>query len=340
MEWPSIFGECEAGESKPRLVGIARLAAMSESVDEGHGVEYFGIPVRSLLNKCSAPRMPFGWTINPYRGCEFACKYCYARYAHEFMELRDNRDFERKIFVKQSAAWLLRQELAKVKSGEEIAIGTATDPYQPIERRQLVTRSIFETLSLFSGLSIGLVTKSKLVERDIDLFQKVSEQNSLHIFITVTTMDADLARKLEPRAPRPDLRMEAVHKLRQAGIKAGVLCAPVLPQITDHASNIEAVVRAAKEAGATHVSGNPLYLKPCSKSIFMPFLEEHFPHLVPIYQKRYGENAFVSKEYRKRIQKIIGTLCAKHKVGIRERRDRPVVAPRQHTRLNKQLALF
>src|SRR5579883_3178241 len=322
-----IFDQCPPEPPMPRLVGIARLAAMSDSVDEGYGVEYFSIPVRSLLNKCSvAYRMPFTWTINPYRGCEFACKYCFARYAHEFMQLRDNRDFERKIYVKQSAAWLLRQELAKVKPNEEIAIGTATDPYQPIERRQHVTRSIFETLARFSGLSIGLVTKSKLVERDIDLFQKVSEKNNLHIFITVTTMDTELARKLEPRAPRPDLRMAAIRRLREAGIKAGVLCAPVLPHITDHASNLESVICAAKQADATHVSGNPLYLKPCSKSIFMPFLEEHFPRLVPIYQKRYGEYAFVSKEYRKRIQKLIGTLCAKHKIGTRERLNQPVIS--------------
>src|SRR5579872_6925714 len=189
-----IFGQ-PSEEQPQRLVGIAKIAAQSDIVDEGHNVEYFGIPVRSLLNKCASPRMPFDWTINPYRGCEFACKYCFARYAHEFMELRDNRDFERKIFVKQHAAWLLHQELARVKSGEDIAIGTATDPYQPIERRQLVTRTIFETLAQHSGLSIGLVTKSKLVARDIDLFQKVAERNSLHIFITVTTMNAELARK-------------------------------------------------------------------------------------------------------------------------------------------------
>src|SRR5438105_12039355 len=136
---------------RPKLVGIARLAAQGESVREGHNVEYFTLPVRSLLNRCTAARMPFQWTINPYRGCEFACKYCYARYTHEFMEMRDGLDFERKIYAKQDAARLLRRDLRKVKPGEDIAIGTATDPYQPAERRYEITHAIMEELALHSG---------------------------------------------------------------------------------------------------------------------------------------------------------------------------------------------
>src|SRR6202044_2091226 len=150
---------------KSSLVGIARLASEGESLREGHNVEYFTLPARSLLNRCTGVRMPFTWTINPYRGCEFACKYCYARYTHEFMEMRDGVDFERKIFVKQQAAWLLRQDLRKVKRGEEIAIGTATDPYQPAEKRFEVTRGILEEVAQHHGLKIGIVTKSDLIRR-------------------------------------------------------------------------------------------------------------------------------------------------------------------------------
>src|ERR1039457_5402158 len=127
-----------------QLVGIAKLAAQGESCAQGHLVEYFTLPSRALLNRCTSRRVPFAWTINPYRGCEFACKYCYARYTHEFMKKRDGVDFERKIYVKQQAAWLLRRDLKKVKPGEEIAIGTATDPYQPAEKRFEVTRGIME----------------------------------------------------------------------------------------------------------------------------------------------------------------------------------------------------
>src|SRR5215471_403287 len=153
----------------PRLVGIARLASHGESVRLGHEVEYFTLPVRSLLNRATGTRMPFTWTINPYRGCEFACRYCYARYTHEFMELREPDEFERKIYVKRHAAELLRQELRRVKPGEDIAIGTATDPYQPIEQKLEITRTILEELGRHSGLVLGVVTKSAIVTRDIDL---------------------------------------------------------------------------------------------------------------------------------------------------------------------------
>src|SRR5438445_12265201 len=169
-----------------RVVGIARLATHGESLREGHDVEYFTLPVRSLLNRCTSARMPFTWTINPYRGCEFACKYCYARYTHEFMEMRDGVDFERKIYVKEHAAELLRQELRHVKTGEEIAIGTATDPYQPAERRYEVTRAILEKLARQRGLEVGMVTKSNLILRDINLLQKVAEDNQLVVNWTVT----------------------------------------------------------------------------------------------------------------------------------------------------------
>src|SRR6202163_4611115 len=167
--------------SESKMVGIARLAAEGESLRQGDDVEYFTLPVRSLLNRCTAARMPFTWTINPYRGCEFACKYCYARYTHEFMELREGVDFERKIFVKQHAADLLRQELRRVKPGEGIAIGTATDPYQPAERRFEVTRAILEELSRHSGLDIGIVTKSNMVIRDADILRQVSDRNELFV---------------------------------------------------------------------------------------------------------------------------------------------------------------
>src|SRR5689334_16031563 len=264
--------------SIPRLVGIAKLASEAERVDSGHQVEFFSLPVRSILNRCDPKRrLPFVWTINPYRGCEFACKYCYARYTHEFMELRDANEFEHKIFVKDEAAWLLRRDLKRVRKGEEIAIGTATDPYQPAERRHCVTRSILEELARHAGLEIGIVTKSNLVLRDIDVLKAVAERNTIGVHITVTTVDIDLARITEPRAPRPDLRLDAVRTLNQAGIPAGVICAPVLPGITDKPRDLEALVEAAAQAHAVNIFANPLFLKPCSRAIFLPFIKERFP---------------------------------------------------------------
>src|SRR2546430_17374072 len=204
--------------ARPKLVGIARLAAQGESIREGHNVEYFTLASKSLLNRClSGRQMPFTWTINPYRGCEFGCKYCYARYTHEFMEMRDGVEFEQKIYVKQHAAELLRHDLRKVKLGESIALGTATDPYQPAERRYEVTRGILEEFARYRGFELGIVTKSNLIVRDLELLKEVANTNRLSVHITVTTLDVELARILEPRAPRPDLRIDAVRTLSQAG---------------------------------------------------------------------------------------------------------------------------
>ena len=323
--------------SRPRLVGIARLAAMGESISEGHEVEYLTLPVKSLLNRCTSPRMPFTWTINPYRGCEFACKYCYARYTHEFMEMRDGVDFERKIYVKQQAAWLLRQDLKKVKRGEEIAIGTATDPYQPAERRYGITRAILEELALHAGLEIGIVTKSNLVLRDADLLRRIAQTNQLYVNLTITTLDTRLARILEPRAPRPDLRLDAVRKLNAAGVPAGVICAPVVPGITDDPQALDALVRATKEAGGRHIFANPLFLKPCSAAIFLPFLEKEFPHLVESYRKRYASRAFLPAPYRKRISSLVAALRRKHGFPSREESTTSLYPPAEEV---QQLALF
>jgi len=318
---PPLFPQLEPNTP---LVGIARLAAAGEALSEGHQVEYLEIQNRSLLTRCLSPRVPFAWTINSYRGCEFGCKYCYARYTHEFMELREAMDFERKIYVKQHAAWLLRQEIKQVRSGQEIAIGTATDPYQPAERKFGITRSILEEFARHEGLSLGLVTKSNLILRDLDLLQVVSAKNRLTIHITITTLKTQLARILEPRAPRPDLRLKTVEKLAQAGISTGVNCAPVLPGITDSPAELERVVKAAAQAGARSVYAIPLFLKPCSAKVFLPFVKENFPHLLAEYEKRYSDRAFASPAYQRRISSMIGAYRAKY--GIDSREDRPARA--------------
>jgi len=333
MDSISLFEEIG---SHPKLVGIARIAAAGESLREGHNVEYFTLGTRSLLNRVVSRRnLPFTWAINPYRGCEFACKYCYARYTHEFMELRDGIEFERKIFVKQHAAELLRRELKKVKPGEEIAIGTATDPYQPAERRFEVTRAILEELAKHSGFEIGIVTKSNLVTRDAEILRQAAENNRIFVNVTVTTVDAELARKLEPRAPRPDLRLEAVRQLNLAGVDAGVICAPVLPEITDRPRDLEALVKAASEAGAKYIFANPLFLKPCSAAVFLPFLEENFPDLVEHYRTRYADRAFLPKGYGQRLSQMMAVLRKKYGIGDEYARS----SRRVHTEV-AQMELF
>ena len=335
---PSLL-QIDDTEAQASLSGIAKLAASGESLRQGHDVEYFTLPARGLLNRCVSKRpLPFTWTINPYRGCEFACKYCYARYTHEFMEMRDGVDFERKIYVKQQTAWLLRQELKKVKRSEQIAIGTATDPYQPAERRFEITRSILQELALHHCLELGIVTKSDLVVRDIDLLLEIAQHNSLFITLTITTLNLKLARILEPRAPRPDLRFNALTKLVGAGLNAGVICAPVLPGITDSPAALDRLVEATKEAGGKYIYANPLFLKPCSANIFMPFLEKEFPHLADDYRKRYADRAFISKAYSKRLSDLMASLRKKH--GIKkEVEDRGTLSTECRAQ-DVQLALF
>lgn len=320
-----LFPILSSEPATPCHTGIARLADNGVSAGEGHLVEFRTLPVRSLLNNSVSRRgMWFAKSINPYRGCEFGCRYCYARYTHEFMEMKDPADFERKIYIKQNAAWLLRQEIRSLQPGEEIALGTATDPWQPIERRMRVTRSILEVLTEYRGLRLGIVTKSTLIERDMDLLQRIAERSDLSIHITITTPDVGLARILEPRAPRPDLRFRTVRRLRQAGLRTGIFCSPLMPGITDNIQALDRMCRLAREAGANFLAAQPLFLKPCSKSTFMAFVHDNFPELEAGYARRYETRAFVSAAYQKRVSDLVRAVTQKYGLS---RRSSEVQAP-------------
>lgn len=306
----------------PSPTGIARLVARGHALGRAHLVEYNTLPVRSVMNRVvSRRRLPFSFSINPYRGCEFACRYCYARYTHEFMELRRPEDFERQIFVKQNTSWLLEQELRNHDLAEPIAIGTATDPYQPIERTSKTTQGILQVFAKRSGLRLGIITKSTLIERDIPLLQQIADRNHLAVHLTITTTDAKLARTLEPRAPRPDLRFRTVRRLRDAGLNVGINCSPVLPAITDTPAALDDVVRCAAAAGATSFHAQALFLKPSSRPVFDAFIAKEFPRLAPAYQARYADSAFVNSHYRNALARLVGSLCAKH--GIHEYDEEP-----------------
>ena len=297
---------------------LARAAAVAPLDSTGHLTEYRPIATRSILGKTVSKRgLPFTHTINPYRGCEFACRYCYARFTHEFLEIQNADDFEHRIYFKEHAAWLLEQELSRVKSGTEIALGTATDPYQPVERKQRVTRSLLEVFARKRGFGLGIVTKSTLIARDIDLLKEIASRHKLTVHLTVTTMNARLARLLEPRAPRPDLRMRTLARLRAAGIRAGILCSPLMPGINDTRVSIGGVARAAAAAGAQFLAAGALFLKPCSQPIFFRFVREHFPQKLADYEHRYGASAWVSSEYRQRMADLVDSICREHKLGER-----------------------
>jgi DNA repair photolyase len=300
-------------EPESAAKGIERLAREATPLLEKRQVEYLGIEARSLLNRCASDRMPFAWTINPYRGCEFGCRYCYARYTHEFMGLARWEDFEEKIYVKRGAARILTRELILRRlNGQSIALGTATDPYQPAERRFRVTRSLLGVLAQASDLRLSITTKSDLVVRDIDLLRRITLRNSLQVNLTVTTLDRDLSRILECRAPMPELRLQALTHLREAGIPAGVTLSPILPDITDDRAGLEVVIAAAKAHGAVHVFWNVLFLKPSAQQAFLPFLAQHFPHLRKRYTARFARAAFLDRAYTDRIGHLIAELKREH----------------------------
>jgi DNA repair photolyase len=311
-----------AADPPDRLVGIAKLAADSNVLENKRRVEYRDLETRRYIGRCSGTK-PFDWTINPYRGCEFGCKYCYARYAHEFMELRDPRQFEEIIFAKSWNETEFRRELDRVPKGQAICLGTATDPYQPAERRFGITRRMLKVVSDVRGHRLWITTKSDLVTRDLDILRIIGLRNIVQVSITVTTVDDALARKVEPYAPRPALRLAAVKKLNENGIRAGVLSHPIMPLINDSERSLDRLAKAAAEAKACFWSAAVLFLKPCAQGAFFPFLEADFPHLVRRYRERFEKSAYLKGEYPQLIKERVERLREKYGFGERSEEYTP-----------------
>lgn len=304
------------------------MAALSRVSSERNGVQYHTLPTKSILNHCSNASMPFQWTINPYRGCEYGCKYCYARYTHEFMELRDNLDFERKIYAKENVVPLLRRELTPNRlRGKPVAIGTATDPYQPAERQFAVTRKILEVIATLSGLTVSITTKSNLVLRDLKLLKEITANNHFQVNISITTCDPNLSRILEPRAPRPDLRFKAVKTLSENGISAGVFMMPLLPGITTPEKNLDAVVQRSAESKAQFLHSSVVFLMPCAQVHFFPFLKTHFPKLFQRYKEVFSRSAFLSKDYQREVQAKVEDLKKKYAIPPSSTLETKTVSP-------------
>ena len=325
-EQNTLFPERDAPRSTG-LIGIAKLAAQSGLLLSKRTVEYRSLPVRSYIGRCGNPELPFEWTLNPYRGCEYGCKYCYARYSHEFMELRNGDDFETHIFAKEWNRTAFAAELRRIPHGQCIAIGTVTDPYQPAERRYGITREMLEAFCENSThRRLWITTKSDLAARDADLFAAIAaKQNDVSVNITITTLDTELARELEPFAPRPDLRLDAVRTLAKAGVNVCVNCSPLMPLINDSEENIDAVARAARQAGATAFWANVVFLKDCAKSVFFPYLREHRPHLLKRYQRQFQASSYLKGPYVEAIQDRVKRIEERH--GFRSGPDRRTHAP-------------
>jgi DNA repair photolyase len=292
------------------------------------GVEYREEPCRNALNRVKG--MGFHWSLNPYTGCAHRCTFCYVR-AFELRADRPSGDrYGRSIRVKVNVAEVLRRELARTAWQEEtVAIGAATDPYQPAEGRYKLTRACLEVLRDASN-PFSLITRSPMIVRDLDVLVEAAQRADVGIVFSVPTLDEDVWRRTEPGTPPPQRRLEAVSQLVEAGIKAGVGMAPILPGISDRPGQLERVVQAARDAGATSIWANLLYLGPGTREHFLEALARDWPEELERYEQLYANRAYLPKKLGEPVRALVAELRAKH--GVRDRRRvklRPEPRPEQ-----------
>ncbi len=281
------------------------------------GVQVIEQPAKSVINAVKG--MPFKWSVNPYRGCYHQCRFCYARRTHKYLEVDGVREWGSRIYVKVNSPSVIRTELAKrTWRHERVAIGTVTDPYQPLEGRYRLTRSILQALADYETPA-GIVTRSPLIVRDIDVLQHLARVAGVHVSVSIATMDESLAREIEPTVAAPRQRLRAVSMLADAGIPVNVALAPVLPRITDAPSQIEAVVRAAREAGAKSVWHNTLYLHEITREAFFDYLRESKPELIAeyaaMYKGKYAPRA-IAEEVDARVDAALSVAPKRHRAVI------------------------
>jgi len=289
------------------------------------GMTFLEVETKSALNKVSG--MPFGWSINPYRGCQHACSYCFARPTHEYLNLSPTTDFDRTVVVKTNVAEVLRGELARSRwKGEHVAMGTNTDPYQRAEGRYRLMPDIIRALAQ-SWTPFSILTKGTLITRDLPVLVEAAARVPVSASLTIGTLDRPTWRTAEPGTPSPRARLDAVRALNDAGIPTGVMLAPIMPDINDDPEQLTAVARAAVAAGATHVTPIPLHLRPGVKAAFWPWLEATHPELVETYTDLYGPPAAGRKGRSTlpddTVEAMLGTVRDARDAAWAERGNRP-----------------
>jgi DNA repair photolyase len=296
--------------------------------------QYLEDTCKSALNRVpELSRIPFRWTVNPYRGCTHSCHYCFARAFHSYLDLGIGDDFSSKIVVKTNVVEVLRRELASPRwDGEAVAMGTATDPYQHCEGHYRLTRGVVEALADFDN-ALSILTKSTLIVRDFDVYARLNEVAPLTVSMSVGTLDEEVRRVVEPGTPPGRKRLEILSRFSEAGIRTGVLVAPVLPGLTDDEEHLDEVLAACAEAGVSWASAILLHVRPGIRDHFMPWLKSAYPWLYPRYVELYGSRAYAPKGYQERVHERFARLRLRHGLAPTGG-GRPVPARRQ-----QQLAL-
>jgi DNA repair photolyase len=304
MRWDALKVDEEATRQLPgyREPATVRTFDAPEAMD----IRFYEVRAKSALNRVpKASRMPFRWTVNPYRGCTHACVYCFARPTHEYLDLSPGRDFEREIVVKVNAPEALRAQLSRPSwKREHVALGTNTDPYQWVEGRYRLMPGIWEALR-DSGTPCSVLTKSPLLLRDVDLLKELADRVGFTASLSVPTLDERAWRATEPHTPHPRARLEAVGELNRAGVPTGVLIAPLMPGVNDSPKQVERILELAAEAGATGVGGLCLHLRGAVRGIFLDWLRAQRPDLVPRYERLYARGAYAPRAERERIAALV-----------------------------------
>ena len=305
-------------EDLSALPGMGRLSGFVRTVrtPEFAGVTFHEVHSKSALNKVpgNSP-MPFGWTINPYRGCTHGCVYCFARNTHTYLEFDAGNDFDTQIVVKINIGTVLRKEVSAAKWGREhVAMGTNTDPYQRAEGRYRLMPDVIRALA-DSGTPFSILTKGTVLSRDLDLLAAAGASVSVGLGVSLALLDPELQATLEPGTPTPKARLDLVRRIRAAGLPCGVFIAPLLPYLTDTTEQITALVAELADAGVTGVSGIGLHLRPGAREWFFRWLGEHRPDLVEPYQRLYSRGSNLPVEYRRELSARIKTISADHGLG-------------------------
>src|SRR3984893_15451588 len=317
MRWDALRTSEPAG-GPPGTQPLFEHAAVARTFDTPgfRGITFFEVHAKSIINRVpDASRVPFRWTINPYRGCSHACTYCFARNTHTYLDLDAGKDFNTKIIVKTNAAELARRELARPSwSGEHVAMGTNVDCYQRAEGRYRLMPGIIGALRDAAN-PFSILTKGTLILRDLDLLAEAAEVTEVGLNVSAGFFDKGVSRSFEPGAPRPERRLGVCAARTERGLRCGVLMGPVLPYLTDSPGQLEATVRLAAEAGAAHVTPIVLHLRPGAREWFLRWLGEHFPELVKPYLSLYGRGAYAPKAYQEQITGQVRELAERYGVG-------------------------
>jgi DNA repair photolyase len=303
VRWDNLKLEADA---ETRLPGYREAVIRTFDAPEALDTRFYEVYAKSAINKVpAASRMPFRYTINPYRGCTHACVFCFARPTHTYLDFNAGRDFEKEIVVKVNVPEVLRAELRKPSwKREHIAMGTNTDPYQWCESKYRLMPGIWEALRDFRN-PCSVLTKSPLLLRDLDLMKETAAVTDIHANLSIPTLDEKPWRASEPHTPHPLRRIEAVAELNRAGIPTGVLIAPLMPGINDSPKQVEAILQACADAGATSIGGIALHLRGEVREVFMEWLRSYRPDLVERYEQLYARGAYVSRDESERIQRLL-----------------------------------